>query len=57
MKWIGVLFVSAWMAMAGASMNPPRPGKEVALFNAKDLSGWHKNGDEKWVVEDGTILW
>jgi hypothetical protein len=28
----------------------------VALFNGKDLSGWKNNGDEKWVVEDGTIL-
>ena len=46
MKWIGVLVVSAWMAMAGPSINAPQPGKEVALFNGKDLSGWHKNGDE-----------
>jgi len=28
----------------------------VALFNGKDLSGWKKNGDEKWIVEKGTIL-
>jgi hypothetical protein len=26
------------------------------LFNGKDLSGWKNNGDEKWVVENGTIL-
>jgi Domain of Unknown Function (DUF1080) len=26
------------------------------LFNRKDLSGWKNNGDEKWVVENGTIL-
>jgi len=33
------------------------PGKGwVALFNGKDLTGWVKNGEEKWVVEDGTIL-
>jgi hypothetical protein len=56
MKWIGVLLAGAWMAVAGPSINAPQPGKEVALFNGKDLSGWHKNGDEKWVVEDGTIL-
>ena len=28
----------------------------TALFNGKDLSGWKKNGDEKWVVDGGTIL-
>jgi len=28
----------------------------VSLFNGKDLSGWNKNGEENWVVEDGTIL-
>ena len=28
----------------------------VALFNGKDLSGWKKNGDEKWIVEKSTIL-
>ncbi len=26
------------------------------LFNGKDLSGWVKNGAEKWAVDDGTIL-
>ena len=25
----------------------------TALFNGKDLSGWKKNGDEKWVVDRG----
>ena len=25
------------------------------LFNGKDLAGWTKIGDERWVVEDGTI--
>src|SRR5260370_6164575 len=28
----------------------------VALFNRTDLSGWRVNGEEKWVVEYGTIL-
>jgi len=28
----------------------------VSLFNGKDLTGWKNNGEEKWVVEDGTIL-
>jgi len=28
----------------------------LSLFNGKDLTGWKNNGDEKWVVEHGTIL-
>lgn len=28
----------------------------TALFNGKDLSGWKKNGDEKWVADQGAIL-
>lgn len=28
----------------------------VSLFNGEDLSGWKNNGEEKWIVESGTIL-
>jgi hypothetical protein len=28
----------------------------VSLFNGKDLTGWKNNGQEKWIVENGTIL-
>jgi hypothetical protein len=31
-------------------------GGWVSLFNGKDLAGWKKNGDEKWIVDQGTIL-
>ncbi len=27
----------------------------VSAFNGKDLTGWKKIGEEKWVVEDGAI--
>lgn len=27
----------------------------VSLFNGRDLEGWQKVGNEKWVVEDGAI--
>ena len=27
-----------------------------SLFNGKDLTGWDKIGNEKWVVEDGVIF-
>jgi len=32
------------------------PGEDwVALFNGKDLSGWVNVGQEKWVIEEGTL--
>ena len=34
----------------------PQEGGWVPLFNGKDLAGWKKNGEEKWVVEQGAIL-
>jgi hypothetical protein len=40
---------------AGFGQSPNGSGGS-ALFNGKDLSGWKKNGDEKWVVDNGTIL-
>jgi hypothetical protein len=40
---------------AGFGQSPSGSGW-TALFNGKELSGWKKNGDEKWVVDNGTIL-
>ncbi len=34
----------------------PAQSAWVSLFNGKDLTGWKNNGEEKWVVEQGTIL-
>ena len=36
----------------------PTLGEEgwQALFNGKDLTGWEKHGQEKWIVESGEIL-
>jgi Domain of Unknown Function (DUF1080) len=34
----------------------PTKNRWAPLFNGKDLSGWKAHGDEKWVVEQGTIL-
>jgi hypothetical protein len=56
MKVAGLLLAASWIVLAGTPMNAPTPGKEVALFNGKDLAGWHNNGDENWVVENATIL-
>jgi len=30
--------------------------KWIPLFNGKDLTGWKNNGEERWVVDHGTIL-
>jgi Domain of Unknown Function (DUF1080) len=42
--------------LPACSCNAAASSGWVALFNGKDLSGWKNNGDEKWVVENGTIL-
>jgi Domain of Unknown Function (DUF1080) len=39
-----------------AAGQSPTAARWTALFNGKDLSGWKNNGDEKWVVDQGTIL-
>lgn len=48
----GALLLGLW---ATAAQAPPEGGW-VSLFNGKDLTGWKKNGEEKWVVAQGTIL-
>ena len=43
------------VALTATGQTPSGSGW-TALFNGKDLSGWKKNGNEKWVVDQGTIL-
>jgi hypothetical protein len=33
----------------------PAWGKPVNLFNGKDLTGWHADGPNQWVVKDGIL--
>ena len=35
---------------------PRKPGKEVALFNGKNLDGWQAYGTEKWYVDNGELV-
>ena len=35
---------------------PRKAGKEVVLFNGKDLSNWEQYGTEKWYVQDGLLI-
>ena len=51
----GILAVALFLGF-GALAQAPLEGGWVPLFNGKDLSGWKKNGDEKRIVEQGTIL-
>jgi hypothetical protein len=49
------IFVVLLFTLAVAGQTPTASGW-TPLFSGKDLSGWKKNGDEKWVVDQGTIL-
>ena len=56
MKRIGVFVALGLIAGLTTLVQAAPENGWVALFNGKDLSGWKKNGDEKWIVEKGTIL-
>jgi len=55
-KNYSLIFALLLFLALGAAGQVPPVGRWVPLFNGKDLTGWKKNGDEKWVVEEGTIL-
>jgi hypothetical protein len=48
------LSVALFLGLTALGQTPKESGW-VALFNGKDLSGWRNNGQEKWIVENGTI--
>lgn len=50
-----VVLTVAALAWGQAAKKQPVGEQWVALFNGKDLTGWVKIGNEKWVVEDGAI--
>jgi len=50
-----IILLSLGFSILCVSQSPPSGGW-AALFNGKDLSGWKNNGQEKWVVDEGTIL-
>ena len=52
----GVLAVALFLGLS-ALAQAPQEGGWVALFDGKDLSGWKKNGDEKWIVERFGSSW
>src|SRR6266852_7481505 len=56
MKGIVALLAVLLLLGLGVAAKTPPQSAWVSLFNGKDLTGWKKNGEEKWVVEQGTIL-
>ena len=47
-----------WSAARAPSlkrMTEPVWQKPIAIFNGKDLSGWHATGDNQWIVKDGVL--
>ena len=56
MKRIGVFVTIVLMVGLTVVAEAARKAGWVSLFNGMDLNGWKKNGDEKWIVEKGTIL-
>ncbi len=55
-KRIGKFVVTVLLVGLPAVAQAPPESGSLALFNGKDLTGWKKNGDEKWIAEKGTIL-
>ena len=49
-------FAVVLILVLAAAAQAPTGSEWAPLFNGKDLSGWKKNGDEKWVADQGTIL-
>ena len=52
-----VTFLAAVLLLGiGAAVPRAQESGWTPLFNGRDLAGWKNNGDEKWIVEQGTIL-
>ena len=56
MKRLLMLLVGGLLLTASAWTQAPGDGGRVPLFNGHDLTGWKNNGQEKWVVDNGSIL-
>ena len=55
MKRVLLAVVALFLTSSAGAQAPAGTGW-ITLFNGKDLSGWVNNGQEKWIVADGTIL-
>jgi hypothetical protein len=55
-KRVFVCWAAVVLAGLGAITQAPPESVWVPLFNGTDLTGWTRNGEERWVVEQNTIL-
>jgi hypothetical protein len=53
---IAVCVVALVLVGLSAVAQAPPEGGWIPLFNGTDLTGWKKNGEEKWIVEQKNIL-
>jgi hypothetical protein len=53
---IGAFLATAVFVVVAVVAKMPKQSEWISLFNGKDLTGWKNNGEEKWIVEQGTIL-
>src|ERR1700720_4946462 len=56
MSRMGAFLASMVFVVLAVVAKPAPQDGWVSLFNGKDLAGWKNNGEEKWVVEQSTIL-
>jgi hypothetical protein len=54
-KTVFIFGVLVLVGLSAIAQVPSEPGW-VSLFNGTDLSRWKNNGEEKWIVERGTIF-
>ena len=49
-----------WLTGCGEDLTSPGTAQDKVgfekLFNGRDLTGWEKDGNAKWFVEDGTLV-
>ncbi len=56
MRFLMIITLSLFCLSPAVGQNPQANTPQwESLFNGRDLSGWNKVGNEKWVVEDGVI--
>jgi len=56
MKRLLMALIGGLLLAAPVWAQEPAGSGWVPLFDGNDLTGWKNNGQEKWVVDDGSIL-
>ncbi len=56
MKHVLVALCVSFLLAVPTGAQAPAGNGWISLFNGTDLNGWKNNGQEKWVVDNGSIL-